>query len=169
MPSRIKWTPELDQTANEFVQKSTISNSVNHLLKQTDSLHKMARPRIINSPEEMLERGHAYFDECNSKGNPILVTGLALALGLSSRESLIEYGKREEFSDTVKSLKMVCENFAENKLFSSNPTGAIFALKNYGWTDRQDLNHSGELGIQTIVVAPDSKKAQKKPEVKPEF
>ena len=100
----------------------------------------------------MLEKGYAYFDECKSKGEPILITGLALALGLSGREALSEYGRREEFSVTVKELKSICENFAENKLFSgNNPTGAIFALKNYGWTDKQDLFHSGEIGVKRVI------------------
>jgi len=103
----------------------------------------MARPRLINSPDEMLEKGYAYFDECKDKGNPILITGLALALGLSGREALSEYGRREEFSVAVKELKSICENYAENKLFSgNNPTGAIFALKNYGWTDKHDVDLS---------------------------
>ena len=110
----------------------------------------MARPRLINSPEEMLTKGYEYFDECKTNGNPILITGLALALGLSGREALSEYGRREEFSVAVKELKSVCENYAENKLFSgNNPTGAIFALKNYGWTDKHDVDLS--VGIKRVV------------------
>lgn len=113
----------------------------------------MPRPRIIESPEEMLNRGYAYFDECKAKEQPILVTGLVLALGLSSRESLIEYGKRSEFSDAVKELKSVCENYAENRLFSNNPTGAIFALKNYGWTDKLALGGADDLPpIQAAIT-----------------
>lgn len=111
----------------------------------------MARPRLIESPEEMLERGHAYFDKCKAEESPILITGLALALGLSGREALSEYGRREEFSATVKELKSVCEQFAETRLFSGNPTGAIFALKNYGWTDKQDIAHSGEIGVKRVI------------------
>lgn len=112
------------------------------------------RPRIIESPEEMLRRGYEYFDLCKEEESPILVTGLVLALGLSCRDTLIEYGHRPEFTDTVKELKSVCENFAENRLYSNNPTGAIFALKNYGWTDKQDLNLGGQAGnpIQAAIT-----------------
>ena len=114
----------------------------------------MARPRLINSPEEMLERGYAYFEQCKDEESPILITGLALALGLSGREALSEYGRREEFSATVKELKSVCEQFAEFRLFSgSNPTGAIFALKNYGWTDKQQTELSGPEGGPIPVVS----------------
>lgn len=114
------------------------------------------RPRLIESPDEMLAMGNAYFDECKAEEKPILVTGLVLALGLSSRESLIEYSKRPEYSDTVKALKTVCENFAENRLYGNNPTGAIFALKNYGWTDKTQQELSGPEGgpvqVQQVTV-----------------
>lgn len=112
------------------------------------------RPRLIESPEEMLERGHAYFAECKESESHILITGLALALGLSGREALSEYGRRQEFSATVKELKSVCEQYAENRIFEGNPAGAIFALKNYGWTDKAELNLGGQDGnpIQASVA-----------------
>lgn len=94
----------------------------------------------------MLERGYAYFAQCKLEESPILITGLALALGLSGREALSEYGRREEFSATVKELKSVCENYAESRIYGNNPTGAIFALKNYGWTDKIQQEHSGPDG-----------------------
>ena len=94
------------------------------------------RPRTIKSPREMLRKGYAYFEKCRENEEPILVTGLVLALGLSCRDTLIEYGKRPEFADTVKALKTICEGYAETRLYGSNPTGAIFALKNFGWTDK---------------------------------
>ena len=114
------------------------------------------RPRLIDSPDEMLTRGQAYFDQCTADEKPILITGLALALGLSGREALCEYGKRTEFSDTVKELKSVCEQFAEARLYANNPTGAIFALKNYGWIDKVQNEHSGPDGgaIQIVSTIP---------------
>jgi DNA-packaging protein gp3 len=115
---------------------------------------QVGRPRTIESPEEMLRLGNAYFEECRINDSHILITGLAMALGLSGREALSEYGRREEYSVTVKSLKSVCEQYAENKLFGNNPTGPIFALKNYGWTDRTQQELSGPDGgpIQTQEV-----------------
>ena len=64
---------------------------------------------------------------------PYTITGLALALD-TSRETLLEYEERPEFVDTIKKAKVKCENFAEQMLFSTTPTGSIFNLKNnYGW------------------------------------
>jgi len=112
----------------------------------------MGRPRLIASPDEMLERGYAYFDQCKANESPILITALALALGLSGREAFAEYGRRPEFSDAVKELKSVCESYAESRIYSNNAAGAIFALKNYGWTDQLNLHHGGEVAIKRVVA-----------------
>jgi hypothetical protein len=40
---------------------------------------------------------------------------------------------------------------------SKNPTGAIFALKNFGWTDRQEIKHelpSTFLNLDPLADAP---------------
>ena len=70
---------------------------------------------------------------------------MILHLGLSSRESLDEYGRRPEFSDSVKRAKLLVENQYEMKLDGSRPTGAIFALKNMGWSDRKEVEWRGSL------------------------
>ena len=80
------------------------------------------------------------------------ITGLALALD-TSRETLLDYEERPEFSDTIKKAKDKCENFIEHRLFGNNPTGSIFNLKNnYGWKDKteQDINQTGELNVALV-------------------
>ena len=52
---------------------------------------------------------------------------------------------------SVKRAKAKCEAYAEKQAFiSRNPAGSIFLLKNYGWTDRQDINVNAS--IQPIGV-----------------
>ena len=111
----------------------------------------MGRPLQIDSPETMLELGERYFADCKANGSHITVTGLVLAIGLSCRDSLIEYGKREKFADTVKRLKTVCENYAESRIYSNNPAGAIFALKNYGWTDKVQVGGDSDNPLELVV------------------
>lgn len=94
------------------------------------------RPRKIESPQEFDELADAYFARCEAREEPVTLTGLILSLGLSSRESLDEYGRREEFSDSVKRAKMYVEWEYEKKMHSPACTGAIFALKNFGWKDK---------------------------------
>lgn len=112
---------------------------------------KIGRPLIFNSPEDMIQSAETYFAECFLNKEPITITGLAMALGLASRQALINYEGRPEFNDTVKRLKLVCENFAERKIYGNNPTGAIFALKNYGWQDKQEVEHSGGMLVGHLL------------------
>ena len=44
---------------------------------------------------------------------------------------------------------MKIENGYEKRLFENNPTGSIFALKNMGWKDKTETEHSGELKVIT--------------------
>ena len=45
---------------------------------------KVGRPRKIKSVRQFEERAEAYFWECEVRGEPALLTGLILALGLCS-------------------------------------------------------------------------------------
>lgn len=110
------------------------------------------RPLKFKSAEELQEKIDAYFADMatpryagdNVWFEPITITGLALALG-TTRELLCNYEERDEFHDTIKQAKLRCENYAEKHLFNGkSPTGAIFALKNYGWRDNQDVNLGGQ-------------------------
>lgn len=81
-----------------------------------------------------------------TKQKPYTITGLALYLD-TSRETLLQYKEREEFVDSIKKAKDRCHNYVEDSLLTSNPTGAIFNLKNnYGWKDKTetDLTSGGE-------------------------
>jgi len=106
----------------------------------------IGRPRKIKSAEELLERGEKYFADCRANNQPYLITGLALAVGLCSRQALIDYEAKPAFKDVVKRLKAVVERGYESRLYTGNPTGAIFALKNMGWSDRQDWTLSAPGG-----------------------
>jgi hypothetical protein len=70
------------------------------------------------------------------------ITGLAYFLGFESRQSLYDYGKREEFSYIIKKAQLFIEVHYEEMLHYGNTTGAIFALKNMGWKDSQSIDHT---------------------------
>ncbi len=68
------------------------------------------------------------------------ITGLVLYLGFCDRASFYDYEKRKEFSHTIKTARSFMEREYENLLRAGNCTGAIFALKNFGWKDKQELD-----------------------------
>lgn len=103
---------------------------------------KAGRPSKFNNPEEVRKKGMVYIRKCQKEEKPITVTGLCLELGIT-RETLMNYERRDEFFDTIKRLKLFVENYAEENLFNSNGrsvVGAIFSLKNFGWTDKMEIN-----------------------------
>jgi hypothetical protein len=84
----------------------------------------------------------------------ITVTGLALFLGFESRQSLQDYKKKPKFSYPIKRALTKVEQQYENYLFERNSTGAIFALKNFGWTDKSqvDVDHTSKGQSMTPVI-----------------
>ena len=104
------------------------------------------RPPKWTDPKVVEQQGLAFFEECIAKKMPLTITGLALALE-TTRQTLIDYEEKDEFLDTIKRLKSMCENYAEQQAFiGKNPGGAIFSLKNFGWRDQQhtDVTTGGE-------------------------
>ena len=96
----------------------------------------VGRPRKYKTNEELEKIVKEYFDS-----RPEIewtVTGLAMALDMS-RQDLINYGNREEYFDTIKKAKDKVQESYEKSLRKTGRTGDIFALKNFGWTDKQEV------------------------------
>ena len=119
--------------------------------------HPGGRPPHYSTPEELQEKIDEYFKHpprkriLYGKGNVVIgevpvvtITGLALYLGFCNRQSMYDYENRKEFSDTIKKARSFIEQEYEECLRTNNPTGAIFALKNFGWKDKQEIEHSGD-------------------------
>lgn len=103
---------------------------------------------MFESPEQMQEAIDKYF----SSGDVITITGLALALGFESRQSFYDYEKREDYSYIIKMARLRVENSYELRLMTQqSPTGAIFALKNMGWKDKVETEHSGNAGFTVTL------------------
>jgi len=117
---------------------------------------KTGRPAKFNTPEELEAKIEEYFIKCPDKRKigtdaglldiptPTL-SGLALYLGFADRHSLFDYEQRKEFSNTIKRARARISQVYENLTHSSNCTGAIFMLKNLGFSDKQEIEHSGEV------------------------
>jgi hypothetical protein len=103
------------------------------------------RPRIYSNPDDLDNNSDQYFIECEEKKVRPTVTGLTLYLGFADKTTLYDYLKREEFSHSIKKALTRIENALEQKLENNSVAGIIFALKNMGWKDKQELEHSGEM------------------------
>lgn len=116
------------------------------------------QPPIFDKPEDLQHKIEEYFDSCTLGTMPqnLTITGLALYVGFESRQSFYDYEKRPEFSYVIKRARLQVENGYEQRLFGNNPTGPIFALKNMGWTDKQEIaqttEHSGSLSVTGMQI-----------------
>jgi len=100
--------------------------------------HQGGRPLKFKSVQELQDKIDSFFLACDEKEEPYTITGLALALD-TTRDLLIDYGNKEEYSDTIKTAKLKCHNYAEKRLYGNNVAGVIFSLKNnYGWKDKTE-------------------------------
>ena len=121
----------------------------------------MSRPVKFSDPEEFGRIAHAYMDRADvDKEFVPTVNGLAVELGLH-RDTLVEYGKKEEFSDTVKSVRARLEAWWEQRLAGGNAAGTIFWLKNQGWTDKTEQEISCKGGkdlfpsrVELVAITP---------------
>lgn len=77
------------------------------------------------------------------------VTGLALALGFTSRQALLNYQNKPEFVDTITRAKTLCEQYAEERLYDKDGSGgAQFSLRaNFGWQDKPEQQQDSEVLI----------------------
>ena len=136
--------------------------------------NKTGRPPKYNSKEEIQEKIDKYFKECdgkvleNSKNEPIFdkngmpiivpgrpptITGLALALGFSNRQSLLNYQGKREFFDTITRAKARVEQYAEERLFDKDgANGAKFSLANNfsGWKEKTQLE-TGPIKLEDVI------------------
>ncbi len=119
-------------------------------MNQNETPHsQFGRPRKFSSPEEIQKKIDDFFLDCEKRGKPITITGLALALD-TTRETLMdyEYSRGDDFSDAVKKAKLKVQRYAEEQLFEKGGSGPIFALKNHGWRDHASLEHRGQISIK---------------------
>ena len=109
----------------------------------------MGRKLKFRSVKALQEKVDAYFEECEKTGEPLTVTGLALALD-TSRETLLNYQKRDGYGDVVRRAKMKIENAYEKRLIARGNGGDVFALKNFGWKDKSEraVEVTGDLSLE---------------------
>ena len=106
------------------------------------------RPLLFDTPEKLQEAIDKYIV---TESRPTLA-GLAYHLGID-RHTLYNYKERPYFFHIIKkSTDYVEATYEERLIYQQNPTGVIFALKNMGWKDKQELDqkteHSGGISIK---------------------
>lgn len=90
---------------------------------------------------------------------PPTVTGLALALGFTSRQALLNYQGKKQFVDTITRAKTRVEEYTESRLFDKDGArGAIFSLAHNfkGWKDTDEEKDDALKKLDEILKSIDS-------------
>jgi hypothetical protein len=88
----------------------------------------------------------------------ITISGLVLYLGFCDRQSFYDYEKKPDFSCTIKRARTFIEMEYEHLLRTQSSTGAIFALKNFGWVDKSELDMNAKV-TKMPTITKNGKKA----------
>lgn len=110
----------------------------------------VGRPPKWTTVEQLQKDIDAYF--ADTPKEEWTITGLALALD-TSRQTLVDYGHKDEFTDAVKKAKMKVENGYEIDLKKHGRSGTIFALKNFDWRDKQETDITTQGDKITVIPA----------------
>ena len=109
--------------------------------------------KLFKTDKELQDKIQDYFTNCPDKqefvtkqGEKVIipsytVTGLAYHLGFASRQSFYDYEDNPIHSYTIKRARLFIEKEYEKCLKTGN-VGVIFALKNFGWVDKTEVDNT---------------------------
>ena len=107
------------------------------------------RPLKFKTNKELQDAVNEYFAYCLEYEKPETIAGLAYHLGVD-RTTIYCYEKREPFFDTIKRARDRILAGLEEALFVEGKSGQIFLAKNYGYSDKQEHEHTGSVGINIV-------------------
>lgn len=116
----------------------------------TEEKKGRGRPPKYTDGDVFQAKVDQYFKDCEENKTLPGIHGLAVALDMT-RETILQYEKLDEFSDTIKKAKEKLRLAWESRLAIPGSTGAIFWLKNNaGWKDQQDVANSGTITVRVV-------------------
>ncbi len=113
--------------------------------------YKLGERRKFPTPDDLRLAFDKYFEE--TPDEELTLTGLAFVFG--SNQTLSDYltlDKYKEYRPIIKEAKMRIELSYSKALRKSAKVGDIFALKNMGWKDRQELTGRNGTPLPFAVV-----------------
>jgi hypothetical protein len=96
------------------------------------------RPKRWATKEALQADLDKYWNYCEEKEKPPTIAGLAYYLNVD-RQTIYNYSKNDEYFDTIKKAReYVMMSLEETAIIKGN-AGTIFVMKQYGYTDKQEV------------------------------
>ena len=149
------------------------------IIEEKKEKNKGGRPRAYNTVEEMqvlideyfeIKKGHTRKMVLKSGAiveipdpEPVHIAGLCAYLGLTN-ETLLQYQKKEEFSEPIKNAKQLCEEYAVNMCFKGKNKADFVLMNNFGWRNRSEQENTGQgiVSITAVITEKELEEAQKR-------
>lgn len=114
----------------------------------------IGRPRTTTA--DLPHDWHEIVRQCGQDGQSAVTIRCKLGIGMSAWETLLE--DSEDFRETVKNAKALCEHWWEERGremamgSEGNATVWIFNMKNrFGWKDKTETEHTGSVAVTQIT------------------
>jgi hypothetical protein len=122
------------------------------------ALKALGAPRKYETYESLYEVIIGYFEDQREKVKPhYTVTGLYTWCGFSDKKAFVLQADRgEDFFTLIKTALNIVASCYENNLYTGNPAGAIFALKNMKSEEFKDKTEIDQT-IREQPLFPDEK------------
>ena len=136
---------------------------------KTKAKNPVGRPPKYATPEELQEKIDDYFANGVAQRKVVIgpannrqvtlipcptITGLVLHCGFCDRQSFYNLEDDKRFSYTIKKARTRIEREYEEHLQCGLGAGAIFALKNFGWKDKFEID-TDDIFKDKLQITPD--------------
>jgi hypothetical protein len=110
------------------------------------------QPKKFKSAKDLQNAIDKYKQYLEDEKKPPTIAGLAYYTGIN-RTTIYNYSKKDEYFNTIKEFRdWIIMNYEELAISQNSTSGVIFLLKNYGYTDKQEITHEGTLQIRTDII-----------------
>ena len=110
----------------------------------------MGRPKLFNTAQELHDCIDDYKKDLEDNDKPPTIAGLAYYTGID-RQTIYNYKAKDEYFGTIsKFVKWIMMNYEEVAI-TQGKAGVIFLLKNYGYTDKQEIELNQKAEIEIVI------------------
>jgi hypothetical protein len=99
------------------------------------------RPRIWETPELLQKDVDTYFEYCKTEKKHPTIAGLAYYTNVD-RHTIYNYDKKDEYFHIIKKARDRIMMGLEETSIEKGNSGTIFVMKQYGYTDKQEVTNN---------------------------
>ena len=127
-----------------FTTAKQLNNRIDHYFNLSGEPPKSEKKS--KSSTETAELTETSFSE------PATISGLALYLGFNSMAHFEEYEQNGNFAATLQRARLRIQAMYERRLMQQSPAGAMYALKSFGWDERNENKNGGSNELKTLTI-----------------